>query len=223
MKKKINIIFDFDGVILNSNKIKTLAFENISKEFGSKNSDLLVNYHLNNGGISRFKKISWFVNNILQIENEYLKKKLINDYGVEVKKYLFECKFRTNLASLKKNIYGTSWSIASGGFEEEIKNLLTEKSLINYFDAGVYGSPTPKMEIVRNIKLRSRTNHSSWFLIGDSIYDYECALENDINFIFATDWSDIENPIAFAKEKNIQYISGIEELNFDFLRSKKFI
>ena len=51
--------------------------ENISKEFGIENSNHLVNYHLKNGGISRFEKIRWFVNNILKIEDEYLIKKLI--------------------------------------------------------------------------------------------------------------------------------------------------
>ncbi len=223
MEKKINIIFDFDGVILNSNKIKTLAFKTISKEFGSEKSNHLVNYHLKNGGISRFEKISWFVKNILKIENEHLINKLIYDYGVEVKKSLFECEFRTNLTSLRKKLEGTFWSIASGGLEEEIKNFLIKKSFIHYFENGVYGSPTPKIEIVENIKLSSKSNNNIWFLIGDSIYDYECAREYEMNFILATDWSEIKNPCKFAKENNIEYISGIEELDLEFLNSKKFI
>ena len=46
MKTRINIIFDFDGVILDSNNVKTIAFKNISKRFGEGKSLALVNYHI---------------------------------------------------------------------------------------------------------------------------------------------------------------------------------
>ena len=65
MKYKINIIFDFDGVILNSNQIKTKAFKTISAKFGFAQSEELIKYHIKNGGISRYEKIKWFVENIL--------------------------------------------------------------------------------------------------------------------------------------------------------------
>ena len=32
MTNNINIIFDFDGVILDSNDVKTIAFKNISRD-----------------------------------------------------------------------------------------------------------------------------------------------------------------------------------------------
>ena len=61
MTNNINIIFDFDGVILDSNNVKTIAFKNISKRFGVSKSIALVKYHIKNGGVSRFIKIKWFV------------------------------------------------------------------------------------------------------------------------------------------------------------------
>ena len=41
-------IFDCDGVILNSNKIKTKAFYDTAKIFGDKSALALKNYHLLN-------------------------------------------------------------------------------------------------------------------------------------------------------------------------------
>ena len=47
------IIFDCDGVVLDSNKVKTQAFFDIAEPWGNKAQNLLTKYHVNNGGISR--------------------------------------------------------------------------------------------------------------------------------------------------------------------------
>mgnify|MGYP001177700692 CR=1 FL=1 len=216
---RINIIFDFDGVILDSNNVKTVAFKNISKRFGECESNALVNYHIKNGGVSRFLKIKWFVENILKTKNEDLIRDLVEEYGNEVSKSFESCAFRTNLFQLKKKLRGTKWSIASGGKQDEIVNLLEKKSLLEIFDNGIYGSPTPKMEIVKKTIFNTESNEKNKFvLIGDSFYDYECAKENGIKFIFASDWSDIKKPKDIFKNKNISFIQGIEFLNLELLK-----
>ena len=218
MPTQINIIFDFDGVILDSNNVKTIAFKNISKRFGEGKSLALVNYHIKNGGVSRFIKIKWFVENVLKNKNEDLIRNLVEEYGNEVSKSLESCSFRTDLFELKKKLKDTQWSIASGGKQDEIINLLKKKLLLEIFDNGIYGSPTPKMEIVKNTINNAEPNEENkFFLIGDSFYDYVCAKENGIKFIFASDWSDIKKPKDLFKDKNITFIKGIELLNLDLL------
>ncbi len=218
MTVMINIIFDFDGVILDSNNVKTTAFKNISKRFGEIESNELVNYHIKNGGVSRFIKIKWFVENVLQTKSEVLIRNLIKEYGNEVAKSLESCSFRTDLFNLKKKLKGTKWSIASGGKQDEIVNLLKKKLLLDIFDNGIYGSPIPKMDIVKKTILNVKPNEKNKFvLIGDSFYDYECAKKNGIKFIFASDWSDIKNPKNLFFNKNITFIKGIEVLNLDLL------
>lgn len=216
-KKKLNLIFDFDGVILNSNLVKTEAFKKISESFGYDNSKKLLDYHLQNGGVSRFKKIRWFVENILEKNDDILINELVHSYGLEVSNKLLECELRTDLLKLKKNLQGTFWSIASGGLEEEIITYLQKKSFLKIFDSGVYGSPTTKMEIIKNIKANGQEKYENqWVLIGDSIYDFKCAKSNDINFIFASEWSEIKNPKDFINKNSIKTITGIEQLNINF-------
>ena len=72
-----SFIFDCDGVILNSNKIKSNAFYEVASKYGKKEAKKLVNYHINNGGISRYKKFEYFSNNIL-LDKTYNKEKKWN-------------------------------------------------------------------------------------------------------------------------------------------------
>jgi hypothetical protein len=44
-------VFDYDGVALNSNKIKTQAFYDVAKVYGHDIAQALKGYHVQNGGI----------------------------------------------------------------------------------------------------------------------------------------------------------------------------
>jgi len=63
MNKSLNeyqaLVFDCDGVVLNSNKIKTQAFYEATKQFGHESAQALVDYHVANGGISRYANCIW--------------------------------------------------------------------------------------------------------------------------------------------------------------------
>ncbi|MDX1757946.1 MAG: HAD family hydrolase, partial [Marinobacter sp.] len=58
-------VFDCDGVILNSNRVKTEAFYQAALPYGESAARALVEYHVNNGGISRYAKFERFLTTIL--------------------------------------------------------------------------------------------------------------------------------------------------------------
>ena len=60
VKKKKFIVFDFDGVVLDSVEIKTNAFAEIYSEYGSEIVSKVVEYHKRNGGLSRFEKFKYY-------------------------------------------------------------------------------------------------------------------------------------------------------------------
>jgi beta-phosphoglucomutase-like phosphatase (HAD superfamily) len=66
MKKYKTYIFHCDGVLLNSNIFKTQAFYEAAKKYGEKNAKDFIEYHIKNGGVSRYEKFSYFLSQIFK-------------------------------------------------------------------------------------------------------------------------------------------------------------
>ena len=73
-----NILWDFDGVILDSMKVRDWGFIEIFKKFNKDEVDKLIEYHRENGGLSRYVKIRYFYENILE---RPIKKEEVLDYA----------------------------------------------------------------------------------------------------------------------------------------------
>ena len=61
-----HIIFDFDGVLVESNEIRFNGFRKLFKDYPQHQIERLVSYAKANGGVSRYKKIEYFFNEIRQ-------------------------------------------------------------------------------------------------------------------------------------------------------------
>ena len=81
-----NLIFDCDGIIFNSNKIKTEAFKEVVSHYGNEAAKELVKFHVMNGGISRYKKFNYFFETIAS--NHNLDKNYINNVSTEKRRYI---------------------------------------------------------------------------------------------------------------------------------------
>jgi len=76
-----NLIFDFDGVILDSVEIKNKAFLKTLKPFNKNIKKKFMKFHLNNLGISRFRKFEYLCKDLLKQKNyEKLKKNLLANF-----------------------------------------------------------------------------------------------------------------------------------------------
>ena len=62
------LVFDCDGVILDSVPVKTRAFARLAEPYGEEARDRFVMYHTVHGGVSRYKKFEWFFREILDRE-----------------------------------------------------------------------------------------------------------------------------------------------------------
>jgi len=179
------IFWDFDGVILDSMKVRDLGFYHIFREFELSKVELLMSYHRANGGLSRYVKIRHFFNEILQ---EPISDKLVMDYAEEFslmmrneltqKKYLIQ----ETVEFIEKEHMNLNFHIVSGSDGNELRFLCKRLGLTRYFKT-IDGSPTPKNDLVRHIIKKYGYNNKNTILIGDSINDFDAAKDNQIRFM----------------------------------------
>jgi HAD superfamily hydrolase (TIGR01549 family) len=177
-----NILFDFDGVILDSMPIRDFGFREIFKEFPKEQVEKLIQFHRENGGWSRFVKIRYFFEEIrgekisdqkiiemAEVFSEIMQRELTN------KKYLIS----QTLEFLKESKHNLH--IVSGSEQNELR-FLCQKLEISDFFISIHGSPTPKGKLVSDLIEKHNYKKDETILIGDSINDYQASAENEIEF-----------------------------------------
>ena len=142
----INIIFDFDGVVINSHKIKTLAFYDVFKSYGKNIGLAAKKFHTDNIGKSRYFKFKYILEKIIKSKNTQ-KEIVILDKKFDkfVEKRLKKLVPSKYLIRFLKNLEKSSNAyISTGTPQAKIIKILKEKQLLKYFDK-VYGSPNSKI------------------------------------------------------------------------------
>lgn len=203
------IVFDCDGVILNSNKLKTDAFRIVAKNYGNEEAEKLVSYNKENGGVSRYVKFNYFINEILHpdvITNKGLTvDSLLDQFSNYVIDGLCKCELVDGLEELRNSSKNSAWMIISGGDQSELQYVFDKRGLTDFFDKGIFGSPTPKIEIFRRQIKKGNIVMPALF-IGDSKYDYECANNFGIDFVFAYKWTELTNWETFCSSNKIKIV-----------------
>ena len=150
--KKVNtIIFDCDGVILNSNQLKTKAYyKAVFPSYGHELASSLTTYLMNNAGKPRGHFIDYFLKNIVSPDiSELGYEELLNAVTLEIQKGLMECEISPCLFKLREKTPDIKWLVVSGGVEKELRDVFQNRSLFDLFDGGIYGGPMTKDEILR--------------------------------------------------------------------------
>lgn len=184
-------VFDCDGVLLNSNQVKTEAFFEAAKPYGIDKARALVDYHVQNGGVSRYVKFETFLIEMVGREtvNAGELNGLLNRYAGFVKKGLRDCEAASGLEQLRRLTRGARWLVVSGGDQEELREVFSDRELAAHFDGGIYGSPNNKDEIL-NRELGAGGIEMPAVFVGDSRYDIEAASRAGLDFVFLSLWSE---------------------------------
>ena len=176
------IVFDLDGVILESLEAKTDAFSELYNEYGKNIVSKVRNYHLQNGGVSRFKKIEFFHKNYLNknLSNDELNK-LSNKFAKIVYTKVIKSHFVRGFYNFINSINNSSYiCLSTGTPTSEAEKILKEKKIIKFFSE-IYGSPSEKKSHLQKILNGREFNKKLFF--GDASSDYEAAIEYNFKFI----------------------------------------
>lgn len=205
-------IFDFDGVILDSNQIKTEAFHQAVLSYGEDKADELCAYHVAHGGISRFVKFNYFFETILgrPAKTGELDQAL-DLFANAVIQGLLKCAQAPGIHELfTQHLKNLPCSVISGSMQNELREIMKQRELYNYFD-NVYGSPDSK-DFIFDRETSSGAIAKSGVYIGDSLYDYEMAHKYGLDFIFAYNWTEFSDWKNFFKDKPVRIIKDLSEL-----------
>lgn len=177
------IIFDFDGVILESVSVKTMAFQEIFSEEGEAVKKI-ERFHIENGGLSRFDKFKHIYRNILHrdlSDDEF--QQLCNRFSHLVFQNVIKSPFVLGAEEfLKKNYRKFDFYIVSATPEDELRQIVKNRGLNPYFK-GVYGAPGQKPTHIQKILSETHRNPEDVVFIGDAINDLNAARACGIRFI----------------------------------------
>jgi len=204
------IIFDFDGVILDSVDIKTKAFARLFEEHGLEVVEQVVAYHLAQCGISRFRKFAHIYENILHRpmpdgESERLGEKFSALVFDEVVKAAW---IPGAVEFLREHHTRYQCFVASGTPEDELVRIVRLRELEKYF-AGVFGTPATKEEITRRIFAEHGLESSEVLFVGDALTDFNAAKACDVSFVGITSGSSDPFPPGTKVLPDLRGLAGL--------------
>ncbi|WP_342305938.1 HAD-IA family hydrolase [Methanolobus sp. ZRKC5] len=205
------IMLDFDGVILESVDVKTHAFETLF-QFVPDHVDEIVDFHMHNGGMSRFDKFRYFYKNILKEplpdeQYDFLCNRFYELVFEGVLQAEFVCgalEFLESWSSL------TSLFIVSATPVAELEDIILHRNIMQYFK-GIYGSPRTKSECIEEIMINNNSSTSHTIFVGDALNDYKAAKQTGVRFIGRVNPTDED---IFSEMGNVELVvSDLVELS----------
>ena len=206
------LIFDFDGVIVHSLDIKAKAFHDMYVDYGSDIAEKVVDYHLKNGGVSRFEKFKYFHEHFLGIKLSSAElNKLAKQFSDVVVSKVIKCDYVAGVHNFLCHSFDKyKLFISTGTPNGEIKTILESKGIAYLFDA-IYGSPDSKIDHVKSILAKNKYKPEELVFFGDSRTDFDAATHYNIRFILIKN----KDNINLQKTFGVQKINNFEEFNFN--------
>ena len=170
------VVFDCDGVILESVDVKTRAFGQIIEEYGVEAVARMTEYHLAHGGVSRFRKFEWFYDEVV---GRNITEGELQALGRKFKQLVFEGVMCSPLVpgimETLESLHGRlPMYVASGTPNDELLQVLDTRNLTRFFK-GVYGTPPGKSELLRRIIEKEGIAPNDTLMVGDSSTDLDAA------------------------------------------------
>ncbi len=213
------LVFDCDGVVLDSNRLKTEAFRAAALPWGAAAAEALVAHHVANGGISRDRKFAYFLDAIVPEHAPGAVpgrdgpglEELLSAYAQSVRAGLMSCAVAEGLEALRAATPDARWLIVSGGNQGELREIFAARELDKLFDGGIFGSPDSKDTILTR-ELRSGLIRRPALFLGDSRYDHEAASAAGLDFVFVSGWSEFASWQAYCATNGIEHLHRLTDL-----------
>jgi phosphoglycolate phosphatase len=181
------IIFDLDGVIVDSANLKIACMREALDDFDSNLVEPFLKEFSKAFGRTRQFHFKKFYNTYLGCIDNFE-----DFYTCYAKRYSDLLQDRYILAELCEHASetigqlaacGAHLYVATGTVTEEAERVLRVKKLHHHFD-GIFGAPLMKSYSINQILSNTQIAKQKAIMIGDATYDRNSAFENQISFLF---------------------------------------
>lgn len=206
-------VFDCDGVLLDSNRLKSEAFYAVARPYGEAAARALEAYNKAHGGITRQAKFRYLFEVILGRQNFNVEfRETLGQFSDLVTRSLATCPEAPGLRNLLARIAteGGRCLLVSGGAQDEVRAALRARGLSEFF-SGIYGNPDDKDTILARESAAGNLPTPAVF-IGDSAYDHAAAKRAGLDFIFASYWTEFTDWRRYCVDNNLTSVSSLKEI-----------
>ncbi len=170
------IVFDFDGVILESVDAKAEAFAKVAEPFGKKAQDELNLYHKLHGGVSRVEKFEWLYQTFVgRPASDAEIKKLCQqfvDYAIDS---VLNAPMVPGALEILARWHGKVPMVVCSGTPHDELHRVVEAHGLTHFFTKLYGTPPAKEALLRQAVHDAQVDPAEVVMVGDSSTDLDAA------------------------------------------------
>lgn len=192
------VVFDCDGVLLDSNNLKTVVFQKVLAHHGFEADEIarFRDYQVRNFGVSRYRLFDAVVEGRFGEARDVSLERLLEDFGRLCRTGYLEQPETAGMreALARAGADGRPLYVVSGSDEAELRDVLHQRRLAASF-SNIYGSPATKIENLDRVRAHRRAQGAPegerMLFVGDAEADMLAATAAGADFVFMAGYSTV--------------------------------
>ena len=201
------IIFDFDGVILDSSEIKTACFEKFYRQYDTIFEPAMA-YHYEKKGMSRLLQFEYVAKELMRVKDpDKMVKDMLKRFTLLVREEVSKALFIPGAVDLLKFLYKVyPLFIVSSAPHEELEEAVISRDIKKYF-IDYYGSVNDKADYIDKILAEKGIAKHHVLYVGDTLKDLSAAQKANVYFCA------VQNRLVDFSNHNCTKVFDLKELH----------
>lgn len=179
------LVFDFDGVLVDSVEVKTEAFAELYRPYGVDVVERVVSHHRQHGGVSRYEKFRHYHREFLGLSIDAAVTKSLADRFSQlvIDKVVASAEISGARQFLETYCTeGRRCAINSATPDSELEEIVGRRDLSHFFSQ-MCGSDRTKTENLDSLLASTQTYPAQCVFFGDAVSDLEAACACGVPFV----------------------------------------
>ncbi|OGU10236.1 MAG: hypothetical protein A2075_21525 [Geobacteraceae bacterium GWC2_58_44] len=187
-----HIVFDFDGVLAETNQIRIEGFRALFSSYPAEARDAMASFATANGGLSRYVKIRYFFETIVSkpVSEEEVQRHAAAYSAIVKEKIVAADAVAGSLEFLAQGSQQLDFAINSGSDQLELRSVCASRGIADFF-LHILGSPASKQENFQRLFDLTGWQRQDCLFVGDAGNDLKAA--NDMGIAFLARASGLED------------------------------